>query len=95
MADFPSFAHHVKPLLGDFIKNITDFEEWNAVLKTQGFGNLVLSVKELFSDPLVSAIIWCLAFAIWVWFLGTITRNFSQVCILVIMFLNLYQNRFL
>ena len=83
MADFPSFAYHVKPLLGDFIKNVTNFDEWNAVFKTEDFGSLVLSVKKIYvySDPLVSAIIWCLAFAVWVWILSTITRNFSQVFI--------------
>ena len=77
MADFPSFAYHVKPLLDDFIKNATNFDK----LSAEDFGSLVLLVKKIFvySDPLVSAIILCLAFSIWVWILSTITRNFSQV----------------
>ncbi|RIA83208.1 hypothetical protein C1645_699649 [Glomus cerebriforme] len=81
MTDFPSFVYHIKPLLGDFINNVTNFDEWKAVFKTKDFGNLVLSAKKnyVYSDPLVSAIILCLAFSVWVWILSTITRNFSQV----------------
>jgi hypothetical protein len=81
MTDFPSFAYHVKPLFDDFIKNITNFDEWNTLFKIKDFESLVLLMKKIFvySDPLVSAIILCLAFAMWVWILSTITRNFSQV----------------
>ncbi|CAG8459854.1 8380_t:CDS:2 [Funneliformis mosseae] len=78
MADFPTFAYHVKPLFDEFIKNVTNFNELDSAYKTKG---LVWSVKELYlySDPLVSAIALCLAFAFWTWVLSIITRNFSQV----------------
>ncbi|CAB4423696.1 unnamed protein product [Rhizophagus irregularis] len=81
MTDFPSFTYHVKPLLSDLINNVTNFDEWVTMLKTKNFGSLIFSVKNayVYSDPLTSAIILCLAFALWVWILSTITRNFSQV----------------
>lgn len=81
MTDFPSFTYHVKPLLSDLINNVMNFDEWVTVLKTKNFGSLIFSVKNayVYSDPLTSAIILCLAFALWVWILSTITRNFSQV----------------
>ncbi|CAB4423452.1 unnamed protein product [Rhizophagus irregularis] len=63
MTDFPSFTYHVKPLLSDLINNVTNFDEWVTMLKTKNFGTIIL----------------CLAFALWVWILSTITRNFSQV----------------
>jgi hypothetical protein len=81
MTDFPSLTYHVKPLLGDFINNVTSYDDWVTALKTKDFGSLIFSLKEayVYSDPLISAIILCLAFAVWVWTLSTITRNFSQV----------------